>query len=432
MSDVALSSGSSLSFKGVRPLRFFEEARLQAYGYTLAIIYAVILVHFYRAGAWIINNSGSPVYTDFTTMWVAGIEALRGGAARLYDSVQFLKTQEALLEHREFFYPNWPYPPTILLIVVPIGALPYLYAFLSWDIATLLALVAVVYFIVRRPSSVALVLASPFTLWNFLAGQNGFLTGSLLGAGLLCLERQPVLAGVFIGCLTYKPQFGILLPLSLIAARQWRAFAAAAITAVVLAILSAVAFGFDAWAMLPTGLWVQKDVVLLAGGDPAADWGRIQTFYGLVRLLHGGAVLGWRLQAALSAGMIFLVWRVWRSPARHALKAATLSAAALMATPYAFSYDLATLAIPVAFLAQDQLRHGLLRGEQTTLLLLFGGVVAALLAFNHPIYGIGFGSLPLGPVIVIALVVLIVRRISFFDSSSVKLREPARVVSDQA
>jgi len=31
------------------------------------------------------------------------------------------------------------------------------------------------------------VLAWPFTAWNFLAGQNGFLTASLLGAALVLL-----------------------------------------------------------------------------------------------------------------------------------------------------------------------------------------------------------------------------------------------------
>src|ERR1051326_996519 len=170
-----------------RPLRFFEEARLEAYGYALAIIYAVIFVHFYRAGSWIVDLAGAPVYTDFTTIWVAGVEAMRGEAARLYDSAQFLKIQEQLLGTRPFFYPNWPYPPTMLLIAAAFGALPYLCAFLSWDSLTLAVLLIVVYRIVPRPSAIPLVLASPFTGRNFLAGQNGFLS--------------------------YKPQFGILFPI---------------------------------------------------------------------------------------------------------------------------------------------------------------------------------------------------------------------------
>jgi len=85
----------------------------------------------------------------------------------------------------------------------------------------------------------------------------------------------------------------------------------------------------------------------------------------------------------------------------------------LIATPYAFSYDLAAIAVPVAFLVADQLRHGLLRGEQTVLLALFGGLVAALVVFQDPPEGLTFGSLPLGPVLVIPLLVLVVRRLSW-------------------
>ncbi len=72
----------------------------------------------------------------------------------------------------------------------------------------------------RRREAIALVLASPLTAWNFIAGQSGFLTAAFLGGALLFLERRPVVAGVFIGGLTYKPQFGILLPVALIAVRR--------------------------------------------------------------------------------------------------------------------------------------------------------------------------------------------------------------------
>lgn len=406
-------AGAPAGSRSARVLGFFDAARVQAYGYTLAIIYAVLLVNFYRFGAWIVDHAGAPVYTDFTTIWVAGVEALHGNAARLYDSAQFLKLQAALLGHRRFFYSNWPYPPTFLLVVAPLGALSYLHAFLAWTFLTLLAVIAVVYLIVRRLPAIAVLLASPFTAWNFLAGQNGFLTGSLIGAALLCLERQPVLAGVFIGCLTYKPQFGILFPVALVAARQWRAMMSAAITAAALAGLSIAAFGTGAWAMLPHALF--EHVVLLAGGhaDAGADWGRLQTVYGLVHDLHGSPALAWSLQAAATVSVAVIVWQVWRLPARHALKAATLSAAALIATPYAFSYDMAALAIPVAFLAADQMRCGLLRGEQTILLTLFGTGVAALFGFGDTPGRLDFGSVPLGQVVVIALLVLILRRVLF-------------------
>jgi hypothetical protein len=241
-------------------------------------------------------------------------------------------------------------------------------------------------------------LASPFAAWNFLIGQNGFLTASLLGASLLLLERRPVLAGVFIGCLTYKPQFGILLPVALIAARQWRACVSAAVTAIFLVAASAAAFGVDGWVAFPRVLFAQGSGTMFA----SPDWGfLLQSVYGLILVLHGGAALAWLTQGVATAGVAIIVWLVWRSPVHYALKAATLSTAGLIATPYAFAYDLAAIAIPVAFLASDQIRCGLLGGEQTTMIVLF---VASLAVIPTA------GKAPVGAVILVALLCLILRR----------------------
>ncbi len=280
--------------------------------------------------------------------------------------------------------------------------LPYFAAFLTWESVTLVCCIAVVYLIVRRQPAISLMLASPFAAWNFLIGQNGFLTTSLLGASLLLLEQQPVLAGVFIGCLTYKPQFGILLPVALIAARQWRACVSAAVTAIFLVAASAAAFGVDSWVAFPRVLFTQGSGTMLAG----PDWGfLLQSVYGLILVLHGGAALAWLSQGVATAGAGVIVWLVWRSPARYPLKAATLSTAALIATPYAFAYDLAAIAIPVAFLASDQIRCGLLRGEQTTMITLF---VASLAVIPTA------GKAPVGAAILIMLLCLILRRVLVF------------------
>jgi Glycosyltransferase family 87 len=269
-------------------------------------------------------------------------------------------------------------------------------------------LVAVVYLIVRRRAAIALVLASPFTVWNVLAGYNGFLTASLLGAALLCLERRPVLAGVFIGCLTYKPQWGILVPVALIAAKEWRAFGSTVVATALLAGLSIALFGAGAWQALPRQLVAQAGInlsldpgITSLGFDARAHWQYHQTIFGLVRTLNGGAAVSWLAQGITTIGSAVVVWLVWRSPLRYALKAATLSGAALIATPYAFGYDIAAIAIPVAFLARDQIQCGLLRGEQSLLLGLFG---ASLLCNLTP--------LPFEPVVVIMLMALVLHRVS--------------------
>lgn len=387
-----------------RLLGVFATWRLLAYGYTLAALYAGLLVYLQWSWSWLTNRKGVPAYHDFTYHFVGGLLALQGKAASIYIPSDFAAAQRALVGARSDFFTVWPYPPTDFLVLAPLAKLPYVAAFLTWEAVTLLGLVIVVYLIVQRRPAIALVLASPFTLLNVVIGQTGFLTAGLIGAALLALERRPALAGVFIGCLTYKPQLGILFPVALIAGRQWRAIASAVATTALLAGISIAAFAIDPWVGFPRQLLAQTDTVLIVGPTQGADpglWGILQTAYGLSRYLGASPTIAWLAQGVASAVTGAVVWAVWRLPIRYTLKAATLSACALVATPYVQAYDLAAVAIPVVFLAKDQLSRGLLKGEQATALMLF----AASLWMIPTV-----GRNPIGALISLTLFGLILRR----------------------
>jgi hypothetical protein len=385
----------------------FGTWQLQACAYTLAAAYAVVLLMWYKEGEWLVDGNGAPLpRIDFTYWWIGGVQALHGAATSMYDPAQLKHLSGVLVgsDRAKYLYDfnNFPYPPTVFLLLAPLPLLPYVAAFLIWTAVPLLACLVVVFLIVRRRAAIPLVLASPFGAQCIRWGQFGFLYASLLGGALLALERRPVLAGVLIGCLTYKPQFGILIPVALVAARQWRAFASATITALSLVGISIAVFGIEPWAAFPRGLLANADdVLLLKSGSANSLW--IQSVYGLVHSLHGGTALAWLAQGCAIAGAAAVIWLVWRSSTRYSLKAALLSAATLIASPYAWFHDLSVLAIPVAFLARDQIGWGLLRGEQTILLALFGTALTVLV-----VYG---GGMPLGPVIVITLIGVILRRV---------------------
>jgi hypothetical protein len=180
-----------------------------------------------------------------------------------------------------------------------------------------------------------------------------------------------------------------------------------------LAIGSIAAFGKAAWTAFPAELVAQASHVLLAGSesDPGPIWwGSIQTVYGLIRYIKGGAALAWLAQGGTTFVAAIIVWLVWRSSLRFTLKAAALSAAALIATPYAFVHDMAAVAIPVAFLAKDQIRCGLLRGEQTILIGLFAALLAVFVGLGDPPVGLIVGHMPVSPIVIIMLLGLILRR----------------------
>ena len=48
-------------------------------------------------------------------------------------------------------------------------------------------------------------------------------------------------------------------------------------------------------------------------------WGYLQTIYGLIRALDGGAALAWLAQYAATFAMGIIVWLVWRSSVRTSL-----------------------------------------------------------------------------------------------------------------
>jgi arabinofuranan 3-O-arabinosyltransferase len=358
-----------------------------------------------KAGHWLVDRTGRPIPNDFTYFWIGGERALHGATASLYDPTKFKSLEAALVgpvNAKHYFNPHWPYPPTFFLVLAPLARLSYLTSFVVWEAATLLSCVAVIYLIVRRWSAIILTLASPFSALDVYKGQTGFLASSLVGGALLALRRRPLLAGFLVGCLTYKPQYGLLFPVALTAAKEWRALSAAATTAALLAAASVAAFGTGPWLALPHALLGQAGEILLRDNPAAPRWIDVQSVYGLVRASQASARVAWAAQGAASAAAAVIVWFVWRSRARFSLKAALLMPATLIASPYGWVHDLTLLLIPMAFLVTDQIEFGLLRGEQTIMVGIFS--LGFAMVFGPAI-------LPAGLPMMMALIGIVLRRL---------------------
>ena len=130
-------------------------------------------------------------------------------------------------------------------------------ALLGWLAVTLPIYLAAVRAIMGERLGILIACAFPAVMWNMLVGQNGFLTAALIGFMLLTLDTRPIVAGVLLGLLTYKPQFGILFPIVLAANGQWLVIAAASATAAFLIAASAAVFGIAAWSAFFT--WLAGD-----------------------------------------------------------------------------------------------------------------------------------------------------------------------------
>ena len=212
--------------------------------------------------------------------------------------------------------------------------------------------------IVGRPFGWLLAVAFPVVLTNTLVGQNGFLTASLIGGTLYLMPTRPVLAGICLGLLSYKPQYGLLFPLVLIAASQWTVFFTAAFVAVAMAFVSWLAFGTESWQAFFHWMPMFSQAFLTEGRAP---WGKMQSIFALVRYFGGTEQLAWVFQWIMSGAVAVLLALMWRSRVSYPLKAAALAAGTLLITPYLFLYDVMVLAIAVAFLVRIGVREGFRR-----------------------------------------------------------------------
>jgi len=364
--------------------------------FVLFVINAVFFPTAFFAHWWIFDENGLGIPTDFVNVWSAGKLVLDGQPAQAYDWDIQKQVQVAMLGQSYQGNFAWHYPPPFLFVASLLAHFPYAVAFIGWAAVSLVPYLAVMRGIVGRPFGLLLALAFPVVLTNTLVGQNGFLTASLIGGTLYLMPARPVLSGICLGLLSYKPQYGLLFPLVLIAASQWTVFFTAGAVAVAVALASWLAFGTESWQAFFHWMPMFSQAFLTEGRAP---WGKMQSIFAVVRYFGGTEPLGWLFQWIMSATVAVVLMLVWRSRISYPLKAAALATGTLLITPYLFLYDLMVLAIAMAFLVRIGLRKGFERHELPAL-----GLAAALLMF-YPLVGA-----PTGFVATLIVTVLIARR----------------------
>jgi len=381
----ATISGPAPEFSAARTIRLI--------GLTLALGYLVLLGGAYLQGEFLTDRQRAPIANDFVNVWAAGQLARNGHAADSYDWSTHKAAEIRAVGHDFPTYYGWHYPPFFLFVAVALATLPFLTAAIVSLMASFAAYVAAMAAILGR-TGIFLAVGFPAAIWNITAGQNGFLTAALIGGTLTLLERRPVLAGLCLGLLTYKPQFGLLFPLVLIADRRWTTIAVAAVVALALSALAWLAFGTASFAAFLHWMPITSRAVF---GEGAADFSRLQSLFGLVRAHGGSEALGWIVQGAASLALAVFLVALWRSTAPYELKAAALAAGAMLVTPYVYMYDLIVLAIAAAFLLRLALRGAVTAIEIVGL----GTAGALILSFPYVKNQVGLAA----ALIVFALVV---------------------------
>ena len=243
----------------------------------------------------------------------------------------------------------WFYPPSFLVLLLPFAPLGFAASYVAFQILTAAFLATA---LIKGASSPVLsryvaagVLISPAAAINIVDGQCAFLVAALLIAGVRLLALQPILGGILLGLLSFKPQFCLLVPVALVALRQHKALLAAAGSALALAVLSVIIFGLDVWLW-----WIPQAINNFI--EPDAKWlsyGRIwgHSVWACAVLAGIPPRLASVLQIAAIAGGMVVAYLAFRSTLSRDKQLAVLLAATVLAAPHSGAYDATLLAAAV-------------------------------------------------------------------------------------
>ncbi|HJU18320.1 MAG TPA: glycosyltransferase family 87 protein [Stellaceae bacterium] len=382
-----------------------DRPRILAYSrILLALEMALFLFMITGTHGWIVPLD-QPNSTDFVSFYAAGSLADAGTPALAYDqAAHYVAEQQATAAGipYQFFY----YPPVYLLLCAALARLPYLVAFIAFEAATLLLYLLVARRILDEQGLAALapLLAFPAVFWTLGLGQNAFLTASLFGAATLLVDRRPVLAGLLFGALSYKPHFGLLIPVALAAGGQWRAFAAAAAAAAGLCLAALLLFGASTWhaffaeALASPATYQSGRIAVVAYVTP----------WGMALQLGAGPAGAWAVQAAATHVAAALVAWVWHCDTPLPVRGAALAAATLIAVPVALMYDLMLAAVAILWLVRAGREAALPPAEKLALLGILAGFAFGMLVLaagrRDPT---GVLAVPVLPLAVLALVAIV-------------------------
>lgn len=345
--------------------------------------------------------------TDYDIFHVVGLMTREGIATDAYSYSTLLSAQMRLSGSDNFM--PWAYPPPFNLVV---GMLATLTRGLGYALFVGLSLGAwlwVIAALAGRYASGVLLMLLPSLLMLTLVGQNGYLTGALVGA--VCLAalagtpRGRIAGGIALGLMVIKPHLALGLGLMVLVRRDWRALGVALGVAGALCAVSTLIMGPAIWGAFLNGTR-EAGAFLQQGAYPLF---RMTSVYALLRSLGLGAELAMAAQLALALGVGAAIVRATldaRMPARRAL--ALACAGGLLFSPYSYDYDLPVLGVALALVARDFALRARSAEICVAILLAWvaGGTGLVLAHFRHVLMT-GDGSLaPVSPAPVALLALL--------------------------
>jgi len=309
-----------------------------------------------------IDASGHLKGHDFAHFYVLGEIGRDHAASELFDyAAQAIRLDRLAPGLDLRFFPV--HPPQVAMFFSPLARLPYEMALNAW-----LALSAVIYLAccipllrlqprLNRHLSLAILccVAAPAFYSLIAAAQTSAFALAWFTLAYWALRRErPVLAGLALGVLAYKPTLGIAVGVVFIAERHWRVVLAGALSAAAQFGASWAYFGRDGLAAYMTHLPIAINAQPLFEQNP---W-MMHSIWSLASQALPWPAVAQAAYLVASGVTLWLTIRTWRSPAPLEQRFSVLLLATILVDPHVYSYELVVLAPVFIFTAAHAAAQG--------------------------------------------------------------------------
>ena len=395
-------------------MAFFKNAawiggqRVRVYCSLLVLFFLVVVCALLFTLHQGVDWRGRPLGTDFISFWSASDMVWQGRAADVYVLKHHAAEQLTLFPHiKQYGYTAFLYPPTFLLLCLPLALVPYFWSLFIWLSLTGYACWRGVKKFLPDKTPWVVIAGFPAGFGTILHGQNAFLSCALFAQGVYFFNKNPVLSGIFLGLLCFKPHLVLCVPVVMVVARQWRALWAFMATVCLFALVSWGVFGAATWEGFIQNIPFATDVL----EKDYVGYAKMVSIFAAVRLLHGSVLLSWICQISVNILVLSVLIHIAMRRRASLETGMMLIVSALIVTPFLLDYDLMILAPVLAWSVSQAQKQGFMSYERLIVSCAF-----LLPMFARPVALLCHVSL--SPLVLLALAYSVARR---------GLREPGAV-----
>ena len=328
--------------------------RIRSHAIVLALCFWGVFAVDYATPS-VFDRQGNVKFQDFLQFPISARLIAQGRARELYDDHVLAHEIRTTVGRDTSIYLQYFYGPQVALLFVPFTSMPFLAASVLWSALSLALYACCVYVLWKRCANlkqhgklVAICAAAYPPLFHFLVrGQLSALVLLCFTAAFLAFSsRHDFLAGLALGLLAFKPQFLVAIPLILLLARAWLAFAGILVSSISQLGFTYLYFGRDV---------VRSYVVRLlhSGAYPGSTELKfspmqMHSLHSFWEMLVPWQSAQWVFYALSGLAIIALATIIWKSSLPLCVRFAAFSFAAVLVNPHIYIYDL--LALTPAFL----------------------------------------------------------------------------------